>query len=199
MVVHITTWKKNGNYTWVRKRILSATCSPTLVYRRCSTWHPFATLANRMCSAWRTCIAMHPSALWQRLWPYSILFLDVYLVCLAGELTTKRRQPLWTSVHISGSMHFRTHVYYIFFLFWWVLPSLKTFHTFLTLRVIYNGFSCNVKLSLKWTFNFGEEIVVAQTHIGCFNNSHRQWSRKSVPTLSRDTWCYHEGIWDCSQ
>ena len=42
---------------------------------------------------------MHPSALRQRLCPYSICFLDVYLVCHGGGLATKRRQPLWTSVH----------------------------------------------------------------------------------------------------
>ena len=46
---------------------------------------------------------MHPSGLRQRLCPYSICFLDVYLVCHGGELTTKRRQPLWTSVQISES------------------------------------------------------------------------------------------------
>ena len=53
-----------------------------------------------------------PSA---RLCPYSICFLDVYLVSRGDGLTTKRRQPLWTSVHISGSMPFRTHVYWTFF------------------------------------------------------------------------------------
>ena len=70
----------------------------------------------RWCSTWRPSIAMHPSALRQRLWPYSICFLDVYLVCHGDGLTTKRRQPLWTSVQISESMRFRTHVYLNFFL-----------------------------------------------------------------------------------
>ena len=59
---------------------------------------------------------MHPSALRQRLWPYSSCFLDIYLVCYGGGLTTKRRQPLWTSIQNSESMRFRTYVY--FFLFW---------------------------------------------------------------------------------
>ena len=59
---------------------------------------------------------MHPAALRQRLRPYSICFLDVYLVCHGGGLTTKGLQPLWTSVHISESMRFQTHVYWTFFL-----------------------------------------------------------------------------------
>ena len=59
----------------------------------------------------------------------SICFLDFYLVCHGG-LTTKRRQPLWTSVHISENTHFQTQVYYTFFLFWWVLSPLKIFDTF---------------------------------------------------------------------
>ena len=61
VVVHITIWKKEkrkDNYTWVRKRILSATCSPTLVHSRYSTWHPFTTFII----GWRPFIAMHPSA-----------------------------------------------------------------------------------------------------------------------------------------
>ena len=62
--------------------------------------------------------------------PYSICFLYVPLVCNEGGLTTEGRQPLWTSVHFSESMRFQTHVYWIFFLIWWVLPPLKLFDTF---------------------------------------------------------------------
>ena len=54
----------------------------------------------------------------QWLCPFSICFLDVYL-CLSRRRTlnqTSRRQPLWTSVQISESMHFWTHVYWSFFL-----------------------------------------------------------------------------------
>ena len=36
---------EKDNYTWVQKRILYATCSPTLVDRRCSTC-PFMTLVT---------------------------------------------------------------------------------------------------------------------------------------------------------
>ena len=60
-------------------------------------------------------IAMHPSALRQRLCPYSICFLDVYPVCHGGGLATKCRKPLWTSVQISESMHLQTHFYQTFF------------------------------------------------------------------------------------
>ena len=82
-------------------------------------------------------MTMHLSTLPQQLCIYNICFLDVYLVCHGGGLTTKRRQLLWTSVQILLSMHFRTHVYYtFFFLFWWVLPALKIFDTFNTLYKI---------------------------------------------------------------
>ena len=127
LVVQITTWKKkklishgSGNAYFLRPVALHlyiGEVQPDVHSRRCSTWRPS--------------IAMHQSALRQRLWPYSICFLDVYLVCHGGGLTTKRRQPLWTSVHISECMHFRTHVYWTLFL--WVLPPLKIFETnFLT-------------------------------------------------------------------
>ena len=44
VVVHNYHNIKKENYIWVLKRILSATCSPTLVHGRCSTWRPFMTL-----------------------------------------------------------------------------------------------------------------------------------------------------------
>ena len=62
-------------------------------------------------------LAMHLSALWQRLCPYCICFLDVYLVCHGVGFTAKRRQPLWTSVQNSESMHFQTHVFSFLFIF----------------------------------------------------------------------------------
>ena len=61
-------------------------------------------------------------------------FLDVYPVFHGGGLTTKRRQPLWIRVQISESTCFRTHVHWTFFLFWWVLPTIKIiFNTFYNL------------------------------------------------------------------
>ena len=44
-------------------------------------------------------MATHPSALRKRLCPYSICFLDVYLVCHGDGLTTERRQPREEQAH----------------------------------------------------------------------------------------------------
>ena len=65
----------------------------------------------------------------------SICFLDVYLVYHGGGLTTKRRQPLWTSVHISESMRFRTHVYWTFFLVFVCTNTSQNIRHFLTLCI----------------------------------------------------------------
>ena len=100
---------KKDSYTWVRKRVPSATCSSTLVHRRCSIWRPFMILVIGGAQTWRPSIVIRPSVLRQQLWPYSICFLDVYLVSHGGGLTTKRRQPLWTSVHMGlSSVSIRT-------------------------------------------------------------------------------------------
>ena len=56
--------------------MFNLTCVHDTCYRRCSTWHPS--------------MAMHPSALRQRLCPYNICFLEVYLVWHGDGLTTWR-------------------------------------------------------------------------------------------------------------
>ena len=72
----------------------------------------------------------------------------IYLVCHGGRLTNKRRQTLCTSVQISESMRFRTHVYWIFFsLFWWVPPPVKIFDTFLRPCIGNNDIKCIFKAS----------------------------------------------------
>ena len=79
----------------------------------------------------RKCIPLPFGSSLIRLCPYSICFLDAYLVCHGAGLTTKCRQQLWTSKQISESMRFRTHVYWTFFiLFWWLLQPLKIFDTY---------------------------------------------------------------------
>ena len=78
---------KNDNYTWFRKLILSATCRPTLVHRRYSTWRPFMTLLWEVLKNWRSSIAMHPCALRQRLWPYSTYLFSRCLPCLSRRWT----------------------------------------------------------------------------------------------------------------
>ena len=60
------------------------------------------------------CIPLPFGSRFIRLCPYSICFLDVYLVCHGDGLETKR-QPLWTNVRVSESMRFRTRVYWTFF------------------------------------------------------------------------------------
>ena len=57
-----------------------------------------------------------------------------------ADFTTKRRQPLRTSVQISKSMRFRTHVYWAFFLFWWILSPLKILKTFNTCIGLFESF-----------------------------------------------------------
>ena len=90
----------------------------------------------RRCSTCRPSIAMHPSALRQWLWPYSICFLDVYPVCHGDGLTTKRSQPLWTSVHISDSD------------VWWILVRVSNLIPVIIIIII-NGTN-----SLLWTLAF---------------------------------------------
>ena len=109
--IHITTWKKN--YTWVRKLIHSATCSPTLVHRRCSTWRPFMTFviggAQRGICPWQ-CIPLP----FGNYYAHTIFLSSIFTL----SFTETDSQPnvasnyVWTSVHISESMHLQTHVYY---------------------------------------------------------------------------------------
>ena len=72
-----------------------ATSSPKLVHR-CSTRRPFMTLiiGGAQCDVlpWQ-CIPLPFDSRFIRLCSYAICFLDVYLVCHGGGLTTKHRQP----------------------------------------------------------------------------------------------------------
>ena len=68
-----------------------------------------------------------------------------------ADSRTKRHHPLWTNVHISESMSFRTHAHWSFSLFWWVLPPLKVFDTFLTRCILKYQF--NASLVLRSTFS----------------------------------------------
>ena len=64
-------------------------------------------------------MAMHPSALTDHRGndcAHTVFVSSMFTLSHGGGLTTKRRQPLWTSVKISESMRFRTHVYWKFFL-----------------------------------------------------------------------------------
>ena len=107
----------SATFTWVWKRILSATC--TLVYRRRSTWHPFMTLviAGSQCDVhpWQ-CIPLPWWSTKATIVPIQYLF-PRCLPCLSRWWTCNQMLPaLWTSVQISESVHFRTHVYWAFFL-----------------------------------------------------------------------------------
>ena len=87
----------------------------------------------RRCSIWCPSMAMHAFALRQRLCQYSICFLYVYLVCHGGGLHNQMSSATMNKCTDLRKYYVSRPMYSgLFSLFWWVLPPLKIFDSFLT-------------------------------------------------------------------
>ena len=121
--------------TWDRKRIRSATC--TLVHKRRSASRPFMTLViggAQRDDRPRQCLPL----------PFSnncahtvgLFVSSMFTLSVMEADSTKRHQPLRTTVQISESMRFRTHVYWTFVVLIGTTISQNIRHFFNTLYLM---------------------------------------------------------------
>ena len=146
VVVHITTWKKktvahgSGNAHCDLYSCSKEMFNLAFIYDTC----------YRKCLTWRPSMATHPSAL-RQLFYTSVSIQYLFPRCLPC-LSRRRTHNQMSSATMDKCTDFRKYAFpdpclFTFFLFWWVLPSLKIFNTFLTPCLMWSRY-CKYKF---WT------------------------------------------------
>ena len=123
--------KKRDYYTWVRKHILSATC--TLVHRRRSTWRPFMTvvIGAAQCDVrtWQCILLPFVNDCAHTVFVSSTFTLSVTETDSQPNVVGHYGQ-VYRSQKVCVSKPMFIELF--FSLFWWVLPPLEFRHLFLT-------------------------------------------------------------------